>query len=89
MEIAWDWMLGISTASGAPGIRFVTERGDETAGTGEPQFTVHASRFELFRATSGRRTEDEIACYEWEPAPEATRLVGSPLFTMRTDSLGE
>jgi hypothetical protein len=39
---------------------------------------------------TGRRTEQEIAGYAWEPATtDVTVLVGTPLFTMRTVSLHE
>ena len=61
----------------------------QLAGTGEPQVTVHAPRFELLRATTGRRTEEEIASYEWDPAPDATFLIAAPFFTIRTESLAE
>jgi hypothetical protein len=89
MEVSWDWLVGVSAASGAPAICFVTERGEEMVGAGAPEFVVHAPRFEIFRATTGRRTATEIASYRWEPAPDPPRLVGKQLFTMRTESLGE
>ena len=89
MDLSWQWLVNTRTRSGAPAIRFVTEWGDELAGTGEPQVTVHAPRFELLRATTGRRTEEEIASYEWDPAPDATFLIAAPFFTIRTESLAE
>ena len=89
MDLSWDWLLHTRTSSGAPAIRFVTERGEEVAGAGEPQVTVRAPRFELLRATTGRRTVEEIASYEWEPAPDVTFLIAAPFFTIRSDSLGE
>src|SRR5689334_25417189 len=60
----WEWFVAVRTASGAPAVRFVTDQGDDVAGTGEPGVTVHASRFELVRATTGRRTRSEIESYE-------------------------
>jgi uncharacterized protein (TIGR03083 family) len=89
MDLSWQWLVSTRTRAGAPAIRFVTEWGDELAGTGEPQVTVHAPRFELLRATTGRRTAEEIASYEWDPAPDATFLLAAPFFTIRTESLAE
>jgi hypothetical protein len=51
--------------------------------------TVQAPRFELMRATTGRRTMAEITSYAWLPAPDVAMLIGGPLFTIRTESLGE
>ena len=62
---------------------------DELAGAGEPQVTVRAPRFELLRATTGRRTAEEIASYDWDPAPDVTLLIAAPFFTIRADSLAE
>jgi uncharacterized protein (TIGR03083 family) len=56
--------------SGGPSVRFVTEHKDVTAGGGEPLATVRGSRFELFRALSGRRSPDQLRAYEWEGDPE-------------------
>ncbi len=68
----------------------MTERGDEIMGTGAARLSVGASRFELIRATTGRRSEREIAAYVWEPAStDVTVLVGAPMFTIRTEPLGE
>jgi uncharacterized protein (TIGR03083 family) len=41
-----------------------------TAGEGEPGATVRASRFEFFRAMSGRRSPEQIAAFEWNGDPE-------------------
>lgn len=57
-------------ASGGPSIRFATEYKDIVAGGGEPQATVRGTRFELFRALSGRRSPDQIRAYEWDGDPE-------------------
>jgi uncharacterized protein (TIGR03083 family) len=89
MDLSWQWLVSTRTRAGAPAIRFVTERGDDIARAGEPQRTVRAPRFELLRATTGRRTAEEIASYEWEPAPDATFLIAAPFFTIRTQSLAE
>ncbi|MDQ4145994.1 MAG: maleylpyruvate isomerase family mycothiol-dependent enzyme [Actinomycetota bacterium] len=57
-------------ASGGPSLRFVTEDTERVAGGGEPIATVRATRFELFRALSGRRSQDQIRAYEWQGDPE-------------------
>jgi len=89
MDLSWQWLVSTRTRAGASAIRFVTEHRDDIAGAGEPQVTVHAPRFELLRATTGRRSAEEIAGYEWEPAPDVTLLIAAPFFTMRSDSLHE
>lgn len=57
------WRLG---AAGIPPLRF--DLGDKSyvAGEGEAAATVRASRFELFRAMSGRRSPEQIRAYEWD-----------------------
>lgn len=57
-------------ASAGPSLRFVTETKDVVAGGGEPGATVCASRFELFRALSGRRSPDQVRAYDWDGDPE-------------------
>ena len=55
-----------------PGTLHLEADGKEwTAGDGEPVATVRASRFEFFRALSGRRSPEQIESYEWDgdPAP--------------------
>jgi len=57
-------------AAGIPPVRL--DAGDKayTAGDGEPSATVKASRFELFRALSGRRSPEQLGAYEWDGDPE-------------------
>jgi len=89
MRAGWDWLIEARTRGGAPAIRFVTECSDDVAGVGEPCATVRAPYFDLFRATTGRRTEAEISSFEWEPAPNLDMIVAAPFFTIRAESLGE
>jgi hypothetical protein len=49
-----------------PPLRFDVGDKSYTAGEGEAAATVHASRFELFRAMSGRRSPEQIRAYRWE-----------------------
>ena len=60
---AMGWRLA---AAGLPPLRFDVEDKSYTAGEGEPSTTVHGSRFELFRAMSGRRNPAQISAYEWD-----------------------
>lgn len=53
-------------ASESPSLRFVTEHREVVAGYGDPAATVSASRFELFRALSGRRNPDQVRAFEWD-----------------------
>ena len=56
--------------SGGPGLRFAMEDKEVPVGGDEPQATVRAPRFELFRALSGRRNPDQVKAYTWEGDPE-------------------
>lgn len=88
-EIAWEWLIGARARSGGTPIRFVTERGEMVVGVGEPTYRVEAPRFELFRATVGRRSADEIARYTWDPEPNPALLLAAPLFSIRATALDE
>lgn len=57
------WRLA---TAGLPPLRIVTGDSERVAGDGEPAATVTGSRFELFRALSGRRNPDQIRSYEWD-----------------------
>ena len=61
VNIAWSWIVGARTRGGLPAIRMITETDDVVAGAGEPTATVEASRFELLRAATGRRSASEVA----------------------------
>jgi uncharacterized protein (TIGR03083 family) len=88
--IAWHWFLAARTVTGLPTVRLVTEHGPEVMGEGEPVATVTASRFELFRAATGRRSAGEIERYGWDPAPRPDLLIASSdVFTLRSEPLGE
>lgn len=57
------WRLA---AAGIAPLRFDLGEKAYSAGEGEPGATVRASRFELFRAMSGRRSPEQIAAYDWD-----------------------
>jgi uncharacterized protein (TIGR03083 family) len=89
MEIGWGWISGARTRSELPALRFVTEQGEMVVGSGEPRATVGASRFELLRACTGRRSASEIAAYRWDAAPEPELLLAGPIFCLRAEPLNE
>lgn len=89
MTISWSWILDARTRAGATAVRFVTEAGEAVAGAGEPVATVRASRFDLLRAFSGRRTASEIAAFGWDGELRPELMIFAPIFSMREAPLGE
>ena len=61
--VTMGWRLA---AASIPPPRFDVGDKSYAAGEGEAVATVHASRFELFRAMSGRRNPDQIRAYRWD-----------------------
>ncbi|HVF52174.1 MAG TPA: maleylpyruvate isomerase family mycothiol-dependent enzyme [Actinomycetota bacterium] len=57
-------------AAGHGPVRFDVGDKAYTTGDGEVSATVHASRFELFRAMAGRRSPEQIAAYDWDGDPD-------------------
>ncbi len=83
IELSWEWIVGARNANSGTILRVVTEHGEEILGDGEPRATVRASRFELLRAQTGRRSRSEIAEYEWEPQCMPELLIAAPeIFTI-------
>jgi uncharacterized protein (TIGR03083 family) len=89
VNIAWSWIAGARTRAGLPAIRMVTDVDDLVAGAGDPCATVETSRFELLRASTGRRSASEIAAYRWNPAAEPALLLAGPIFSLRAEPLNE
>jgi len=89
VDTGWQWIVGARTRAGAHAMCFVVEAGEQSSGVGDLMARVEASRFELFRAISGRRTESEIAGYAWDREPAPALVLGADIFTMRDTSLGE
>ena len=61
------WRLG---SAGIPPLLLDVGGKTYAAGEGEAGATVRASRFEFFRAMSGRRSPAQIRAYDWEGDPE-------------------
>jgi uncharacterized protein (TIGR03083 family) len=51
-------------------LRFDVGDDSYSFGDDEPHATVRGSRFELFRAMSGRRSPEQIRAYEWDGDPK-------------------
>lgn len=75
-------------AAGASPLRLVGDDEEHVAGSGEPAATVRASRFELIRALSGRRSADQIRGYKWDGDPDPY-ISSFAQYTMRTTPLAE
>jgi mycothiol maleylpyruvate isomerase-like protein len=89
VECGWDWIVDARTRAGAPAICFATEAGERLSGAGERAARIEATRFELFRAVSGRRTETEIRAYRWDREPDPALLLGAEIFSFAARPLGE
>jgi uncharacterized protein (TIGR03083 family) len=89
LELAWEWLIATRAGFGGPTVRFVTEHGNEVVGEGEPITTLKASRFEILRATTGRRSASEIESYGWDPACRPDLLIAADIFTIRLEPLDE
>lgn len=61
--VTMGWRLA---SAGIAPLRFDVGDKSYTAGEGEPAATVRGTRFEFFRAMSGRRSPEQIAAYAWE-----------------------
>ncbi|MGH8985120.1 MAG: maleylpyruvate isomerase family mycothiol-dependent enzyme [Acidimicrobiia bacterium] len=86
VDIAVHW--GARALDGSQPLRLETDADALDVGDGTPVATVEASRFELLRAMTGRRSLDQMRAYGWEGAPCPERLVLS-FFTPRAEPLVE
>lgn len=79
------WRL---SADGVGALKLEAPDKSWVAGKGEPLATVRASRFEFFRALSGRRSMDQLRAYEWEGDPEPFLSYFYP-YGVRREALAE
>ena len=89
VAVGFDWLCGLRARTGAPTLRFATEAGEHTAGPAVPVATIVASRFEILRTSTGRRTQAEIEAYDGEGPRAAALLLAAPFFSVRDTSLCE
>jgi uncharacterized protein (TIGR03083 family) len=63
---ALPWFVENLGREMTPAFRIVTNEGDDLVmGEGEPTATLRASRFEVFRALTGRRSAEQIGSLDW------------------------
>jgi hypothetical protein len=89
ISAGWDWIVAARTRGDAPALCFVTENGEQVAGTGVLVARVEAPQFEFFRAVTGRRTAAEIAQYGWDRDPDPALLLAADFFSLPEQSIGE
>lgn len=87
--IAWEWINNARAGANGPAVRIVTEYGEFESGGDGPRTTLRASRFELLRACTGRRTRAEMLAYDWDPEPNIDLILAADIFTARTEPLNE
>ena len=84
VAIGFEW----GTDRLAAGLTLHTEAGVKDVGAGEPRTGVHASRFEIVRAMTGRRSAAQIEAYGWDGPARPEHLVLG-IFTLRADDFVE
>jgi uncharacterized protein (TIGR03083 family) len=57
-------------SAGGPALKLIAGDKEWMAGGDDPDATVSATRYEFFRAMSGRRSPDQIRAYDWTGDPE-------------------
>jgi 2-polyprenyl-6-methoxyphenol hydroxylase-like FAD-dependent oxidoreductase len=73
-----DWLGSRVTQSGLPALRLSDGTDDWVLGHGDAHATLTASRFELFRTISGRRSAARIRALGWTGDPEPYLPIISP-----------
>jgi hypothetical protein len=58
-------------------------------GSGAPSAILRASRFELLRAMTGRRSQAQVRAFAWEGQADPERLLLAPFFQPPADDLVE
>ena len=81
---------GIGAQRGATGaLRIRHDAGEAVVGTGEPTATVQTTRFEIVRASVGRRSYNQIAAWDWEGDARPETVVLSRFAPPRITPLDE
>jgi uncharacterized protein (TIGR03083 family) len=86
IDVAFHWSQLALDASEP--LVLESEAGTVHVGEGDPVATVRASRFELIRSMTGRRSLDQMRSYDWDGEPRPERLVFA-IFTPRPTPLVE
>jgi uncharacterized protein (TIGR03083 family) len=89
---SWEWGLDFlgrrDREEQRPGLLLVTPDDTRVVGVEPAVATVQASRFELLRAMTGRRSVAQMRAFGWEGEPDPARLVG-PIFQPPANDLRE
>ena len=92
VAIGFEWLAervgDARDHAGAGSLRIHTEIGECTFGTGTPTASTTATRFEVMRATTGRRSLDQIDAWGWQGDARTDLLVLS-IFRLRPEPLDE
>jgi uncharacterized protein (TIGR03083 family) len=89
VDQCFDWMVASRTRAGTTALRFDCGEVVVVAGNGEPVATVAADRFELLRASTGRRSASEVERYRWDANADPELVLMAPLFRLRDEPLDE
>jgi hypothetical protein len=77
---SWEWSVDVldrrDREEQRPGLLLVTGHDTRVAGVEPAASTVQASRFELLRSMTGRRSLSQMRAFDWEGEPDPDRLVG-------------
>jgi hypothetical protein len=91
VSISYEWgtdRLG-EVLEGNGTFTFVTEVGAKTVGSGDPTRGLQASRFEVIRSFTGRRSTAQMRAYEWDGEAQVERLIVADLFRPPAEDLLE
>lgn len=78
VTVGWEWatdILGqLRDGYGEGAVVLTTAEGQTTCGAAPPTSWVTADRFELWRAMTGRRSQEQVAAWTWTGEPAVERL---------------
>ena len=86
---ATEALEGRDRGDGRSELSLITEDGACVVGSGAPSAAVRATRFELLRSMTGRRSQAQMRAYAWEGPPDPDRLLLAPFFHPPADDLNE
>jgi uncharacterized protein (TIGR03083 family) len=82
MDLGWAWATALvgqmRDGYGAGALEIRTERGDVVVGSDRRTTCVTGTRFELWRAMTGRRCVEQVLAFEWIGAPAVDHLCVLP-----------
>ena len=80
----WEWttemMDGRDQMEQRPALSLIADETTRDVGVGPATSSVHAPRFELLRAMSGRRSLAQVAGWQWDGPADPERILLAPFF---------